>query len=119
MARRVYFVFETPGPHAGARERRARREGRWTMGPLHGAIVSWCGHRHGDRDFDDDDDDGSRDTLGLNIVTLGELSQNDRHEPSMSRASRCAGSRSTRPIRSPAWSPRPRLPRRSTVVSGR
>ena len=81
-ARRIYFVFETPEPHAGARERRARREGRWTMGPLHGAIVSSCGHRYGDFSFNDDD--GSRDTLALDSVTLGELSQNDRHESSMS-----------------------------------
>ncbi|WP_437325649.1 hypothetical protein [Sorangium sp. So ce381] len=81
-ARRVYFVFKTPELHAGARERRARRGGRCTMGPLRGAIVSRCGHRCGDRGFNDDD--GSRDTLALDIVALGELSQKGRHESSMS-----------------------------------
>ncbi|WP_437982393.1 hypothetical protein [Sorangium sp. So ce117] len=80
-ARRIYFVFETPEPHAGARARRARREGHWTLGPLHGAIVSSCGHRYGDCSFNDDD--GSRDTLALDSVTLGELSQNNRHKSSM------------------------------------
>ncbi|WP_437895871.1 hypothetical protein [Sorangium sp. So ce124] len=44
--------------------------------------MSWCGHRCGDGGFNDDD--GSRDTLALDSVMLGELSQDDRHEPSMS-----------------------------------
>ncbi|WP_437712400.1 hypothetical protein WMF45_43040 [Sorangium sp. So ce448] len=63
------------------RARRARREGHWTLGPPHGAIVSSCGHRHGDCGFNDDD--GSRDTLALDSVTLGELSQNNRHKSSV------------------------------------
>ena len=31
------------------------------MGPIHGAIVNWCGHRYGYRNFDSDD--VSRNTL--------------------------------------------------------
>ncbi|WP_437486925.1 acyl-CoA desaturase [Sorangium sp. So ce1014] len=54
----------------------------WTMGPLHGAIVNWCGHRYGYRNFNSDDD--SRNTLVLDIVTLGELFQNNHHKYSQS-----------------------------------
>ncbi|WP_437744306.1 acyl-CoA desaturase [Sorangium sp. So ce302] len=50
----------------------------WTMGPLHGAIVNWCGHRYGYRNFNSDDD--SRNTLALDLVTLGELFQNNHHK---------------------------------------
>ncbi|WP_437740447.1 acyl-CoA desaturase [Sorangium sp. So ce302] len=54
----------------------------WTMGPLHGAIVNWCGHRYGYRNFNSDDD--SRNTLVLDFVTLGELFQNNHHKYAMS-----------------------------------
>ena len=47
------------------------------MGPIHGAIVNWCGHRYGYRNFNSDDD--SRNTLVLDFVTLGELFQNNHH----------------------------------------
>lgn len=50
----------------------------WGMGPLHGAIVNWCGHRYGYRNFNCDDD--SRNTLALDLVTLGELFQNNHHK---------------------------------------
>ncbi|WP_437662506.1 acyl-CoA desaturase [Sorangium sp. So ce1182] len=50
----------------------------WSMGPLHGAIVNWCGHRYGYRTFNSDDD--SRNTLALDLVTLGELFQNNHHK---------------------------------------
>ena len=35
--------------------------GHWIMGAIHGAIVNWCGHRYGYRNFDLDD--VSRNTL--------------------------------------------------------
>lgn len=50
----------------------------WLMGPVHGAIVNWCGHRYGYRNFDNGDD--SRNTLVFDFVTLGELFQNNHHK---------------------------------------
>src|ERR1700744_6400731 len=43
----------------------------WLMGPGHGAIVNWCGHRYGYQSFDNGDK--SRNTLPLDFVTSGEL----------------------------------------------
>jgi len=50
----------------------------WAMGPVHGAIVNWCGHRYGYRNFDSDDD--SRNTLPFDFITMGELFQNNHHK---------------------------------------
>lgn len=47
------------------------------MGPIHGAIVNWCGHRYGYRNFDTKDQ--SRNTLPFDFLTLGELFQNNHH----------------------------------------
>jgi stearoyl-CoA desaturase (delta-9 desaturase) len=47
------------------------------MGPVHGSIVNWCGHRYGYRNFDSSDD--SKNTLAFDFVTLGELFQNNHH----------------------------------------
>jgi stearoyl-CoA desaturase (delta-9 desaturase) len=52
------------------------------MGPIHGAIVNWCGHRYGYKSFDNGDD--SRNTLIFDFVTLGELFQNNHHKFGMS-----------------------------------
>jgi stearoyl-CoA desaturase (Delta-9 desaturase) len=52
------------------------------MGPVHGAIVNWCGHRYGYRNFDNGDD--SRNSLAFDFVTLGELFQNNHHKYGMS-----------------------------------
>src|SRR5205814_10304416 len=49
---------------------------------IHGAIVNWCGHRYGYRSFDNGD--GSRNTLPLDVVTMGELFQNNHHKYPMS-----------------------------------
>lgn len=49
----------------------------WFMGPLHGAIVNWCGHKYGYRNFDTTD--RSKNTLFFDFVTLGELFQNNHH----------------------------------------
>lgn len=49
------------------------------MGPIHGAIVNWCGHRYGYRNHDQLDDD-SRNTLPFDLLTMGELFQNNHHK---------------------------------------
>ena len=49
----------------------------WFMGPLHGAIVNWCGHKYGYRNFSTRDK--SRNSLPFDFVTMGELFQNNHH----------------------------------------
>ncbi len=50
----------------------------WVMGPVHGAIVNWCGHRYGYATFDNRDQ--SRNTLAFDFLTFGELFQNNHHQ---------------------------------------
>jgi stearoyl-CoA desaturase (delta-9 desaturase) len=52
------------------------------MGPLHGAIVNWAGHKYGYRNFNSDDK--SRNTLPFDFLTAGELFQNNHHKFAMS-----------------------------------
>jgi stearoyl-CoA desaturase (delta-9 desaturase) len=47
------------------------------MGPLHGTIVNWFGHWAGYRNFETDD--GSRNSLCIDVLTCGELYQNNHH----------------------------------------
>jgi stearoyl-CoA desaturase (delta-9 desaturase) len=47
------------------------------MGVLHGAIVNWCGHRYGYRNFSIRDK--SRNTLPVDFLMMGELFQNNHH----------------------------------------
>ena len=47
------------------------------MGPIQGAIVNWCGHKIGYRNFQLQDQ--SRNTLFLDIFLMGELFQNNHH----------------------------------------
>jgi stearoyl-CoA desaturase (delta-9 desaturase) len=54
----------------------------WFMGPVHGAIVNWCGHRYGYRNFNSAD--VSRNTLVFDVLTMGELFQNNHHKYGMS-----------------------------------
>ena len=56
----------------------------YLMGPIHGAIVNWCGHKYGYRNFDTTRDDKSKNTLVFDFVTLGELFQNNHHKFGMS-----------------------------------
>ncbi len=49
----------------------------YIMGPVHGAIVNWAGHKYGYRNFDIKD--RSRNTLWVDFVTVGELFQNNHH----------------------------------------
>ncbi len=47
------------------------------MGPIHGAIVNWAGHKYGYRNFNDGDK--SRNTVVLDFLMMGELFQNNHH----------------------------------------
>tara|TARA_B100001540_G_C15562927_1_gene531315 strand:- start:28 stop:492 length:465 start_codon:yes stop_codon:yes gene_type:complete len=48
------------------------------MGPIHGAIVNWCGHKYGYRNYNLIDN--SKNMLPVDIVTMGELLQNNHHK---------------------------------------
>jgi stearoyl-CoA desaturase (delta-9 desaturase) len=52
------------------------------MGPVHGAIVNWCGHKYGYRNFDNGD--ASVNTLPFDFLCMGELFQNNHHKFGMS-----------------------------------
>ena len=54
----------------------------YLMGPIHCAIVNWCGHKYGYRNFASSDK--SRNTLPFDFITLGELFQNNHHKFGMS-----------------------------------
>ena len=47
------------------------------IGPIHGAIVNWAGHKYGYRNFESGDK--SKNTLFLDILMMGELFQNNHH----------------------------------------
>jgi stearoyl-CoA desaturase (Delta-9 desaturase) len=48
------------------------------MGPIHGAIVNWCGHKYGYTNFDNKDK--SRNTMPFDFLMPGELFQNNHHK---------------------------------------
>ncbi|MAR15285.1 MAG: hypothetical protein CMG21_02385 [Candidatus Marinimicrobia bacterium] len=48
------------------------------MGPIHGFIVNWFGHKHGYRNFKKLYDN-SKNTLFIDFLMLGELYQNNHH----------------------------------------
>ncbi len=50
----------------------------FVMGPIHGGIVNWFGHKYGYVNFHDTGDH-SKNTLPVDFVTLGELFQNNHH----------------------------------------
>ena len=52
------------------------------MGPVHGAIVNWFGHKVGYSSFDNNDQ--SKNTLVVDFLMLGELFQNNHHKFSQS-----------------------------------
>jgi stearoyl-CoA desaturase (delta-9 desaturase) len=47
------------------------------LGPIHGAIVNYFGHKLGYRNFDTKD--ASKNTLVFDVLTMGELFQNNHH----------------------------------------
>ena len=55
----------------------------FVMGPLHGAIVNWCGHMYGYRNFKETHDH-SCNSLPWDIIVVGELFQNNHHARSNS-----------------------------------
>jgi stearoyl-CoA desaturase (delta-9 desaturase) len=48
------------------------------MGPRHGAVVNWCGHKYGYSNYDNHDH--SKNSLPLDFLMLGELFQNNHHK---------------------------------------
>ncbi|HTG56137.1 MAG TPA: acyl-CoA desaturase [Niabella sp.] len=48
------------------------------MGPIHGAIVNWCGHKYGYSNYDNHDH--SKNSLPLDFLLMGELFQNNHHK---------------------------------------
>jgi stearoyl-CoA desaturase (delta-9 desaturase) len=48
------------------------------MGPLHGAIVNWCGHKYGYSNHNNDDH--SKNSLPWDFLLMGELFQNNHHK---------------------------------------
>lgn len=48
------------------------------MGPFHGAIVNWSGHKYGYQNFDNNDK--SRNSLIFDLLMMGELFQNNHHK---------------------------------------
>lgn len=48
------------------------------MGPVHGAIVNWSGHKYGYSNFENNDK--SKNSLLLDVLMLGELFQNNHHK---------------------------------------
>jgi stearoyl-CoA desaturase (delta-9 desaturase) len=48
------------------------------MGPIHGAIVNWSGHKYGYQNFDNQDK--SKNSLIFDFLMMGELFQNNHHK---------------------------------------
>ncbi|HLX91391.1 MAG TPA: acyl-CoA desaturase [Puia sp.] len=48
------------------------------MGPIHGALVNWCGHKYGYANYDNEDH--SKNTVPLDFLLMGELMQNNHHK---------------------------------------
>ncbi|WP_142602858.1 acyl-CoA desaturase [Solitalea koreensis] len=48
------------------------------MGPVHGAVVNWCGHKYGYSNFENNDH--SKNTSPIEFLMLGELFQNNHHK---------------------------------------
>jgi stearoyl-CoA desaturase (Delta-9 desaturase) len=48
------------------------------MGPIHGAIVNWSGHKYGYQNYDNNDK--SKNSLIFDFLMMGELFQNNHHK---------------------------------------
>jgi stearoyl-CoA desaturase (delta-9 desaturase) len=53
------------------------------MGPIHGTIVNWFGHKHGYQNFNNGDD-STNCVLWWDLFLLGELFQNNHHHSASS-----------------------------------
>lgn len=56
------------------------------MGLLQGMLVNWCGHRYGYRNYDTRD--GSTNALGVDLLMLGDMMQNNHHRQPMRATNR-------------------------------
>jgi stearoyl-CoA desaturase (delta-9 desaturase) len=54
----------------------------YLMGPIHGAIVNWAGHKYGYRNYGTRDK--SRNVIPWDVVCMGELFQNNHHRHAQS-----------------------------------
>ncbi len=70
----AFYVYFVP---AGSEWLYALLPFHFVMGPIHGAIVNWCGHKYGYQNYDNGDD--SKNTLAFDFLTMGELFQNNHH----------------------------------------
>lgn len=68
-------IFELPGTHWAMY---FLLPIHFMMGPVHGAIVNWSGHKYGYANFDNNDK--SKNSLLLDFLMLGELFQNNHHK---------------------------------------
>ena len=50
----------------------------YLIGPIHGSMVNWCGHKYGYRNFQLSD--RSKNTLIWDLLMMGELYQNNHHK---------------------------------------
>jgi stearoyl-CoA desaturase (Delta-9 desaturase) len=50
----------------------------YLMGPIHGALVNWCGHKYGYANFNNGDKSKNSEPWGF--IMLGELFQNNHHK---------------------------------------
>ncbi len=50
---------------------------QWAMGPVHGAIINWCAHKWGYRNFNTKDT--SKNFLPLDLLMIGESYHNNHH----------------------------------------
>jgi stearoyl-CoA desaturase (Delta-9 desaturase) len=48
------------------------------IGPVHGAIVNWCGHKYGYSNYNNGDH--SKNSLPIDFLLMGELMQNNHHK---------------------------------------
>jgi stearoyl-CoA desaturase (Delta-9 desaturase) len=48
------------------------------IGPVQGAVVNWCGHKYGYKNYDNGDH--SRNTSPFGVILMGELFQNNHHK---------------------------------------
>lgn len=78
LAGAVYVPFYVYFVPAGMEYLYLLLPAHWLMGPIHGAIVNWGGHKYGYQNFTKTKDE-SRNTLPFDFLTMGELFQNNHH----------------------------------------
>lgn len=69
----MFYYYFAPGPWAYL-----LLPVHFFIGPVHGAIVNWCGHKYGYSNYDNDDH--SKNTLPMDFLMMGELFQNNHHK---------------------------------------